>query len=119
RLGGEALDPGRPADVKEAFNIGLELAPDDPELLAKKPFRAMNLWPDLPGFRATMLDYFDRMWALGRTLPHAFSIDLGLDPPFFDTHFRKPMATLRLLHYPASTRPLEEGQLGAGVHTDY
>jgi isopenicillin N synthase-like dioxygenase len=30
RLGGETLDPGKPADVKEAFNIGLELAPDDP-----------------------------------------------------------------------------------------
>jgi isopenicillin N synthase-like dioxygenase len=34
KLGGEALDPGKPADVKEAFNIGLELEPDDPELEA-------------------------------------------------------------------------------------
>src|ERR1700761_7317544 len=50
RLGGEALDPSKPADVKEAFNIGLELAPDDPELLARAPFRSANLWPDLPDF---------------------------------------------------------------------
>src|SRR5882757_4868232 len=35
KLGGETLDPGKPADVKEAFNIGLELPPDDPELLAR------------------------------------------------------------------------------------
>src|SRR5271166_2613299 len=28
----EALDPARGADRKEAFNIGFELAPDDPEL---------------------------------------------------------------------------------------
>jgi isopenicillin N synthase-like dioxygenase len=51
KLGGETLDPGKPADVKEAFNIGLELAPDDPELLARAPFRAANLWPEIPGFR--------------------------------------------------------------------
>ena len=29
------------------------------------------------------------------------------------------MATLRLLHYPPTSAPLAEGQLGAGVHTDY
>src|SRR3954447_10961412 len=59
QLGGEKLDPGKPADIKEAFNIGLELAADDPDLLAGKPFRARNLWPALPEFRTTMLDYFD------------------------------------------------------------
>jgi isopenicillin N synthase-like dioxygenase len=62
KLGGETLDPGKPADVKEAFNIGLELAPDDPELVARAPFRAANLWPDMPGFRDTMLEYFNRVW---------------------------------------------------------
>jgi isopenicillin N synthase-like dioxygenase len=119
KLGGETLDPGKPPDFKEAFNIGLELAPDDPDLLAKRPFRAPNLWPDMPGFRTTMLDYFDRMWSLGKTLHRAFAIDLGISPIFFDDKFRKPMATLRLLHYPPSDRPLDPGQLGAGVHTDY
>src|SRR3981189_1870445 len=29
RLGGEKLQPDKPSNVKEAFNIGLELAPDD------------------------------------------------------------------------------------------
>jgi len=119
KLGGETLDPGKPPDVKEAFNIGLELAPDDPDLLAKKPFRAPNLWPDLPGFRSTMLAYFTRMWDLGRTLHHAFALDLGIDPSYFDDKFKKPMATLRLLHYPPTDAPLADGQLGAGEHTDY
>jgi|HubBroStandDraft_4_1064222.scaffolds.fasta_scaffold52548_3 isopenicillin N synthase-like dioxygenase len=119
KLGGEALDPSKPADVKEAFNIGLELAPDDPDLLAKKPFRALNLWPDVPGFRATMLAYFTQMWELGRILHRAFALDLGVDPFYFDDKFKKPMATLRLLHYPPADKPLDEGQLGAGEHTDY
>jgi isopenicillin N synthase-like dioxygenase len=118
-LGGEALDPGKPADVKEAFNIGLELAPDDPELLARAPFRDANLWPDIPGFRETMLDYFNRVWRLGRDLHRGFALDLGLAPDFFESRLDKPIATLRLLHYPPVTRPPSDGQLGAGVHTDY
>ena len=118
-LGGEALDPGKPADVKEAFNIGLELAPDDPELLARAPFRDANLWPDIPGFRETMLDYFNRIWRLGRDLHRGFALDLGLAPDFFEAKLDKPIATLRLLHYPPVTRPPSDGQLGAGVHTDY
>jgi isopenicillin N synthase-like dioxygenase len=119
KLGGEALDPSKPADVKEAFNIGLELAPDDPDLLAGKPFRALNLWPNVPGFRATMLAYFTQMLELGRVLHRGFALDLGIDPSYFDDKFKKPMATLRLLHYPPTDKPLDEGQLGAGEHTDY
>jgi isopenicillin N synthase-like dioxygenase len=119
RLGGEALDPDKPADVKEAFNIGLELAPDDPELVARAPFRAANLWPELPDFRDTMLDYFNRVWRLGRDLHRGFALDLGLAPDFFETMLDRPIATLRLLHYPPVTTPLSEGQLGAGEHTDY
>jgi isopenicillin N synthase-like dioxygenase len=117
RLGDETLDPGKPPDVKEAFNIGLELAPDDPELVAGVAFRAANLWPEMPGFRATMLDYFNQVWRLGRDLH--FALDLGLDPDFFESKLDRPNATLRLLHYPPSEKPLSGGQLGAGVHTDY
>jgi isopenicillin N synthase-like dioxygenase len=119
RLGGEALDPSKPADVKEAFNIGLELKPDDPELLARAPFRGANLWPDIAGFRDTMLDYFDRVWRLGRDLHRGFALDLGLPIDFFQTKLDKPIAVLRLLHYPPVVQPPAEGQLGAGAHTDY
>jgi isopenicillin N synthase-like dioxygenase len=116
---GEALDPTRPADLKEAFNIGLELPPDDPDLLAGRGFRAANLWPDLPGFRDTMLAYFDACHALGRLLHRAFAIDLGLAPDFFEAKLDRPMAVLRLLHYPPAPERAELGQLGAGEHTDY
>jgi isopenicillin N synthase-like dioxygenase len=119
RLGGETLDPGKPADAKEAFNVGLELAPDDPDLLAKKPFRAKNLWPEQLGFRSTLLDYFNRMWRLGVDLHRAFALDLGIERLFFEDKFKKPLATLRLLHYPPVDGPVDEGQMGAGVHTDY
>lgn len=116
---GEALDPGRPADLKEAFNIGLELPPDDPELMAGQMFRAANRWPAQPGFRDTMLRYFRACHALGRLLHRAFAIDLGLPAGFFEDKLDRPMAVLRLLHYPPAPGVTEAGQLGAGEHTDY
>ena len=117
-LGGETLDPGTPPDLKECFNIGLELTDDDPDVLAGQPFRHPNLWPALPDFRATMLDYFGRAHRLGRDLHRAFALDLGIDRLFFESRLDRPMAVLRLLHYPGGITP-PAGQMGAGEHTDY
>ena len=110
----EALDPAAGPDVKEAFNIGLDLAPDHPEVLAGKPFRGMNLWPQDEAFRAACLAWFDACLGLGAALHRAFALDLGLGEAWFEDRFRAPLATLRLLRYP----PGGDG-LGAGAHTDY
>ncbi len=115
----EALDPARGPDNKEAFNVGLDLAPDDPEILADKAFRGPNLWPDLPGFRETLLRYYDAMLMFGRILHRAVALDLGLPPDYFDDKLRRPLATLRLLHYPAAAPGPGIAELGAGTHTDY
>lgn len=118
RLGAEALDEASGiTDRKEAFNIGLDLAPDDPGVVAGKPFRGVNLWPDLPGFRDTMLAYYAAVWDLGVALLRPVAQDLGLHRQFFDMDFDAPMATLRLLHYPAASGAARE--IGAGAHTDY
>ena len=116
---GEALDPSKPADLKEAFNIGLELADDDPELVAGARFRALNLWPNQPGFRQAMLDYFDAALDIGRRLHMAFATDFGMERAFFEDKLDRPLATLRLLHYPPQPDATEDGQMGAGTHTDY
>ncbi len=113
----EALDPASGIDDKEAMNIGLELALDDPEIAAGVPSRRPNLWPDLPGFRDVTLSYFASMLALGRNLHRAIAHDLGLAPDHFAPHFERPMATLRLLRYPPPHA--RETALGAGAHTDY
>lgn len=118
-LGGETLDPGTAPDLKECFNIGLELAEDDPELVAGKPFRHRNPWPALAGFRPAMLDYFGRAHRLGRELHRAFALDLGVDRSFFDDKLDRPMAVLRLLRYPGDVVPVAPDQMGAGEHTDY
>ncbi len=119
---GEQLEAARPADLKEAFNIGLELPPDDPDLLADVPFRGPNQWPEQwPEWRKTMLAYYDQLLALGARLAQAFAIDLGVDDNYFASAFHRPLAVLRLLHYPPIAQP-DTGAgkpIGAGAHTDY
>jgi isopenicillin N synthase-like dioxygenase len=114
-LGRERLNADTPPDQKEAFNIGLELAPDDPELLAAKPFRGINLWPSLPGWRDQALAYYDACTRLTVEIHRGFALDLGLDEEFFTPRLDRPMTTLRLLHYPPGTG----NGPGAGTHTDY
>ncbi|MBU8537476.1 isopenicillin N synthase family dioxygenase [Falsiroseomonas tokyonensis] len=117
-LSEEQLDPTKPADRKEAFNVGLDLAADDPEVLAQKPFRGVNLWPEgAPELRSAILAHFDAAWALGRLLHRGFALDLGIEEDFFEDKLDRPLATLRLLHYPAGGGT--DAALGAGEHTDY
>ncbi|SFJ04008.1 isopenicillin N synthase family dioxygenase [Albimonas pacifica] len=112
----EALDPASGvADAKEAFNVGLDLGADHPEVVAGKPFRGVNLWPaGEPTFKAECLGWYDACLRLGAELHEAFAIDLGLPEDWFVDKFQAPLATLRLLRYPAGG----EG-IGAGAHSDY
>jgi isopenicillin N synthase-like dioxygenase len=85
-LGRERLDATTPPDRKEAFNIGLDLAPDDAELLARKRFRGVNFWPDLPGWRQTVLGYYAACHQLVLDIHRGFKISLrrcltGRSPP--------------------------------------
>jgi len=112
----ERLDPNAPPDRKETFNIGLELQPDDPE--TTRPFRGINAWPDLPGFRQIMLDYYQACHRLGCLIHRGFSLDLGLPELFFEDKLDAPIASLRLLRYPAAV-DLASASPGAGEHTDY
>jgi isopenicillin N synthase-like dioxygenase len=114
----ERLDATASPDQKEAFNIGLELPPDDPGLLEGKPFRGVNLWPELPGWRDRVLAYYDACMALQLDIHRGFALDLGIAEDFFADKMDRPIATLRLLRYPAGT-PVAGAEIGAGEHTDY
>src|SRR3984893_992804 len=120
-LEGERLNEGSArSDFKEAFNVGLELSADDPEVLADKPFRGVNLWPALPRWRENVLAYYDACWALGRRIHHGFALDLGIAEDFFEDKLDAPMATLRMLHYPPQPQSQDRApDSGAGTHTDY
>ncbi len=104
-------------DRKESFNIGYDLPEDDPRVVAGEPFRGVNQWPELPGFRDTMLAYYDAALDLGVRLSRAIALDLELPEDHFDCAFIDPLAALRVLHYPPATGAA--GEIGAGAHSDY
>lgn len=108
-LGVEALDEKTGADHKEALNF----------IWTDGRTRPDNVWPALPGFRDTVQRYFDAVLAVGRSLHTAFALDLGLPSDFFEDKIDRPLATLRLLHYPAPDPALPAEPIGAGAHTDY
>ena len=116
--GDESLDETRPeVDTKETFNIGYDLAPDDPDVLAGEPFRGVNRWPEIPGFAQTMLAYYEACQSQASALLSVMAEDLNLPPDHFAPYFTKPMSAMRLLHYPPATGA--QNEIGAGAHTDY
>ncbi len=118
-FGKERLDEYSNFDHKESFNIGLDLAPDDPEVLAGKAFRGVNQWPEIPAWRETMLEYYDACHQLEFQIHRGLALDLDIDEEFFTEKLARPAAVLRLLRYPAGSAADGKGELGAGAHTDY
>lgn len=118
-LSDERLNPAAGADLKEAFNIGPDLPANHPDVLADKPFRGVNFWPALTNWREQAMVYFDHCLALGCTIHRGFALDLDLDEQFFAPHLSNPIATLRMLYYPASADAVSRTDGAAGTHTDY
>ncbi|MEM1288583.1 MAG: 2-oxoglutarate and iron-dependent oxygenase domain-containing protein [Pseudomonadota bacterium] len=117
--GSESLDEKSGVmDQKEAFNMGLDLAADDPRVVAGEPYRGINMWPEVEGFADTFKAYYNAVEDLGTNLHRAIALDLGLDEHFFAEHLDASMSTLRVLRYPAAPDP-KPGEIGAGAHTDY
>lgn len=118
-LGGE-LTSGRP-DWKEGLYLGTELPATHPLVQAKTPVHGPNLFPEVPGFRETILDYMAAVTQLGHRLMEGIALSLGLDAGYFaDRYTADPLILFRLFNYPS--QPVPEGldvQWGVGEHTDY
>ncbi len=119
---GEALMTGaKRTDLKELFSWGLELGPDDPEVMAGTPFRGSNQWPDaVPELQPAIYGGF---YAAGRTtgaaLLRAVCVGLGLAPDTLAPRFEKPMARGQLIYYPPQPPEMGEDQFGVAAHTDF
>ena len=118
-LGGE-LTSGRP-DWKEGLYLGTELPATHPLVQAKTPVHGPNLFPEVPGFRETILDYMAAVTQLGHRLMEGIALSLGLPATYFaERYTADPLILFRLFNYPS--QPVPEGldvQWGVGEHTDY
>lgn len=119
-IGGQDLEQTGAPDLKEAFDLGVELATDDPRVLAGVENCGPNLWPlGLPSFRPAMEEYFQAMLKLAVQLMRTLALSLHLAEDYFDAFCHEPVALLRLLHYPQQPAKPFPGEKGCGAHTDW
>lgn len=113
-LQSERLNPRRPGDLKESFNISL-LSPD-------------ILWPTggaISDFQQLQSSFFRRCSALGLRVLRVMALGLGLEPETFVKEHRLigergNSSTLRSLFYPpVDPSQAKPGQLRCGEHSDY
>ncbi|KAH9977704.1 hypothetical protein BGW80DRAFT_1283814 [Lactifluus volemus] len=83
-----------------------------------------NRWPqedDAPGFRQTMLSFFQTCHELHTVVMRVIAVGLDLDEMFFEDKINEQYHNLRLLSYPPIKTSMlkQEGQARAGAHSDY
>jgi isopenicillin N synthase-like dioxygenase len=117
---GENTDPANKGDLHEGFDLALDLTEDDPDVQAGVFGYAPNQWPgDLPGFREALTTYHGAALDFGNRIFQAFALALELPEEFFADKITKPMAHMRVLHYPSQDGVIDERQIGIGAHSDY
>ncbi|MEH2338798.1 isopenicillin N synthase family dioxygenase [Nostoc sp.] len=94
----ERLDPNKPGDLKEAFNVNKQAAVD---------------------IDASIVAFYDSCTELANTVLQAFALALELPEDFLIIRHNQQNHTLRSLHYPPLQTPPKPGQVRAGEHSDY
>ncbi|MBD2613223.1 isopenicillin N synthase family oxygenase [Nostoc punctiforme FACHB-252] len=94
----ERLDPNKPGDLKEAFNVSKQGA---------------------VGVDACVVAFYDSCTELANTVLQTFALALELPEDFFTTRHSQHNHTLRFLHYPPLQTPPKPEQVRAGEHSDY
>jgi len=103
-------------DQQESFDLGVEFGPGEADPFGDRPLTSGNKWPDVPGFRETLLAVFNASFAVFDEMHRAIAIDLGADPEFFTPLFGRNYG-FRLSHYAAVTDPT--ACFGSSPHSDW
>jgi isopenicillin N synthase-like dioxygenase len=112
--------PGYAPDLKESYELALDLPLDDPDVAAGLPLHGPNRWPARhPWLRTAAEAYYDATLALGKRLLRVFAASLDLDEGFFLQFCEKPMVQTRLFHYPPQKPADADNAFGVAPHTDY
>jgi isopenicillin N synthase-like dioxygenase len=117
---GNALET--PPDLKEYYHFGRAQWPDTSYYTSAEGRRYFipNLWPLHPaGLAEAAAEYYTAMERLTEDLMRLAALGLGIAEDFFADKIDRHITAMRLLHYPAPSKPPLPGQLRAGLHTDY
>lgn len=107
------------ADQKEGLYFGTELDREHPRVKAGTPMHGPNLFPNVCGFRACVLEYMSCVTDLGHALMRGIALSLGLEQSYFhDRYTADPLILFRIFHYPP-LGPGEADRWSVGEHTDY
>ncbi len=117
RVGAELTD--NRVDYREQLDVSTEHSPRPADVEpAYLRLDGPNQWlaeDVLPGFRAVVEEFFDRMGALADELMSALAVGLGLPADTFTALFgERPLSFVKLINYPA-TPP---GEAGVNAHHD-
>jgi isopenicillin N synthase-like dioxygenase len=111
--------PGYAPDLKESYELALDLPLDDPDVMAGLPLHGPNRWPEAhPWLREAAEAYYAATLALGKRMLRLFAVSLAMPEDFFLQYCRKPMVQTRLFHYPPE-QARDEKAFGVAPHTDY
>jgi isopenicillin N synthase-like dioxygenase len=107
------------ANQNESFFISHDRGPDHPDVLAGRPLRGRNQWPEgTPEVREDMMAYFQALGSMCDRMLPPFAVALGVPADYFAPFFaNEPHANLRFLHYPPQD-PDQENLFGQAPHTD-
>ena len=112
--------PGYAPDLKESYEIGVDLPLSDPDVAADLPLHGPNRWPaECPWLRTASEAYFAEAIALGKRLLRVFAASLDMPADYFLQFCRKPMVQMRLFHYPPQPPVGDDKALGVAPHSDY
>ncbi|KAL4076177.1 hypothetical protein J3A83DRAFT_4490152 [Scleroderma citrinum] len=100
-------------DTKESMEIGRDWDPVWKNKWLKES--------DVPGFKNTMLRFFQTCHELHMVIMRSIALGLDLQEDFFDNKIDQQYHNLRLLSYPPIHTKLlsQAGQARAGTHSDY
>ena len=108
-------------DWHECVDFGLDIEPNQAEVIAGNQLMGPNQWPDSqPNFRKVLEKHWDLMIILGRAITEGLAISLGLSKNYFAPYMSKSHSYMRISNYPPYKNNQEENiGDGIGAHIDY
>ena len=97
---GRDQQPGIPPDLKESFDMGVDLPLSHPAVAAGTPMHGPNQWPSrCPWLRGPTEEYFEVLRALGEKLLGAFACSVDAPEDFFEGMTDEAMVQMRMFRY--------------------